>query len=80
MLNRTASLSISALLITLLLFVTTTKIAYAYIDIATGSFMIQMLVAVSISSLLAIKIFWVRIFSKVSRIFSRIRRSNPEAE
>jgi len=80
MLKRISSFLLSALLVTLLLVVATTKDAYAYIDIATGSYMIQMLVAVSISSLLAIKIFWHRLFSKVSSIFSRIKRSHPEVE
>ena len=80
MLNRISSILLSAILITLVLVVATTKNAYAYIDIATGSYLIQMLVAVSISSLLAIKIFWHRLFSKVSSIFSRIRRSSPEAK
>ena len=80
MLKRICSGLISALLVAVLLLVVTTKNAYAYIDIASGSYLLQMLVAVGVSSLFAIKIFWQRISSKAYSFFTRIKRSNSEIE
>ena len=78
--KRAVSVSISAFLIVVLLVVVTTKEAHAYIDLGTGSLMLQMLVALGVSSLLAIKIFWYRFTSTVSRAFSKIKGSTPEAK
>ena len=78
--KRAASVSISAFLIVVLLVVVTTKEAHAYIDLGTGSLMLQMLVALGVSSLLAIKIFWYRFTGTVSRVFSKIKGSTPEAK
>ena len=80
MLQRISSRLLSAFLIILLLLVVTTKSAHAYIDVATGGYLIQMLVMVIVSSLLAIKIFWNRIFSNASRLFSKIKRSDSKIE
>ena len=80
MLQRISSRLLSAFLIILLLLVATTKSAHAYIDVATGGYLIQMLVMVIVSSLLAIKIFWNRIFSNASRLFSKIKRSDSKIE
>ena len=74
MLYRIGSLILSAFLITSLLMVVTTKNAHAYIDAASGGFLLQMLIAVSISSLIAIKIFWHRLINIVSRYFSKLKR------
>ena len=78
--KRVTSLLVSTFLILGVLVAATTKEAYAYIDISTGSFMIQMLVAVAFSSLFAIKIFWQRIFSKASQLLSRMKGSDPKVK
>jgi hypothetical protein len=79
MLKRVTSLLVSTFLVLGILVALTTKEAHAYIDVASGSFMIQMLVAVALSSLFAVKLFWQRLFSKASRLLSRIKGSHPEA-
>ena len=78
MLKRISSVLISAFLIFALMVVVTTKQAHAYIDIASGGLLIQVLVAAGISSLLTIKIFWQRLFSGASRLLSKKNRSEPE--
>ena len=69
-----------AILLGASLWVATTGTAHAYIDIATGSYLIQILVAVGFSSLLAIKIFWQRLIGRVSKFLSRIRSSRPQVK
>ena len=78
MLHRIGSLVLSAFLVTALLMVVTTKNAHAYIDAGSASFLLQMLVAVSISSLIAIKIFWHRLINIVSGYFSKLKRLGQE--
>lgn len=78
--RQTISLFISLVLVTAILLAATTGTAHAYIDIATGSFLIQMLVAVGFSSLLAIKIFWQRLVGKASAILSRVRGTEPKVK
>ena len=80
MLKRVTSLIVSAFLVSGVLVAVTTKEAHAYIDIASGTLMLQMLVAVAFSSLLAIKIFWQRIFSKASRLLSRMKGSDSDVK
>ena len=80
MLKRVTSLLVSTFLVLGVLVAATTKEAHAYIDIASGSLMVQMLVAVAFASLFAIKLFWQRLFSRASRLLSRIRGSDPEAK
>ena len=80
MLKRATSLLVSAFLVLGVLVAVTTKEAHAYIDISSGTLMLQMLVAVAFSSLFAIKIFWQRIFSKASRLLSRMKGSDPEVK
>lgn len=77
MLKRVTSLFVSTSLLLVILVAVTTREAHAYIDLASGSYMIQMLVVLAFSSLFAVKVFWQRIISRVSRFFSRIRGSEP---
>ena len=80
MFSRVTSLLVSTFLLLGVLVAVTTKEAHAYIDIASGSFMLQMLVAVAFSSLFAIKLFWQRLFSKASRLLSWMLGSDPEVK
>lgn len=48
--------------------------AFAYIDLGTGSYMLQLLIASLLGALFAIKIFWNKIksfFQKLFRFFSK---------
>ena len=45
--------------------------AYAYLDPATGSYIIQIVIASVLTSLFVIKHFWKRIKDKVMLIFSK---------
>jgi len=50
--------------------------AYAYLDPGTGSYFIQIFLAVSVSSLFAIKSFWKQILS----LFTRSKQKNKSDE
>ena len=45
--------------------------AHAYLDPGTGSMLLQGIIAAIAGGLAAIKIFWARIFSSVSRLIGR---------
>ena len=45
--------------------------AYAYLDPGTGSYFFQMVLAVFVSALVAVKHYWSGIRSYVGRLFSR---------
>ncbi len=44
--------------------------AYAYIDPGTGSYILQLIIAVFVGAMYAIKIFWKRIIAFVKKLFS----------
>ena len=48
--------------------------AYAYLDPGTGSYMLQLFIAVVIGGLFAIKIFWRKILFFLKGLFSRKKR------
>ena len=74
--GQAGSLFLSVLLITGLLLIATTGEAHAYIDPGSGSFIIQMLLATLFASLFAIKMFWQRVTTQISKISSKISRKN----
>jgi len=45
--------------------------SYAYLDLGTGSYFIQILIAVSLGALYSVKVFWKNIKSFFSNIFSK---------
>ena len=51
----------------------TLKEAHAYIDLGTGAFYLQMLVATGFGALFALKVFWGRVTARLSRIFALIK-------
>ena len=75
--KRVGSLVISVFLINLFLIVVMTKQAHAYIDIGSASYLIQILVATMVASLLAIKVFWQKLLDKANRIFYSVKRFIP---
>jgi hypothetical protein len=80
MLNQTGSLVISLFLISATLWVATTGTAHAYIDIGSGSLMIQILLASLFASLFALKVFWLRFTGWMGRILSSIKgQKDPQS-
>ena len=73
MLKRSASVFISVILIATASLLVTTREAHAYIDLGSGSFILQMLLASLFASLFTLKVFWHRVTRSVSRFFSRIK-------
>ena len=72
MLKKAASLGLTLFLVTGLAIAVQSDVAYAYIDLGTGSFLLQMLLATIFASLFTIKVFWKRITSRVSLILIRL--------
>lgn len=59
------------LLLSGLLFIVLYGRAYAYIDPATGSYFLQLLLAGLLAALFALKIFWRNVKAFVHRVFSK---------
>lgn len=51
----------------------TVRPAYAYIDLGSGSYMIQMILASVFASLFGIKVFWHRLVAQANRLIVWIR-------
>jgi hypothetical protein len=51
--------------------------AWAYIDPGTGSYLIQVMMAVFLGSLFVLKSFWKRSVRKIARIFSKRPDERP---
>ena len=75
MLKRTLSLGLSLFLLSAAASLAQIKMVHAYIDLGTGSFLLQMLLATVFASLFTIKVFWSRLTKRVSQFISR---SNKE--
>ena len=71
--NRFSSLFVSVALIVVFLWVVTTKEAHAYMDLPTGSFLIQILFASLFAAMYVAKAFWQRWTGRLARILSFIR-------
>ncbi len=73
MVIKISSLFLSVALISAAVLTVTTGRAHAYIDLGSVSFLLQMFVASLFASLFALKVFWSRWTSKVTRLFSKIK-------
>jgi len=80
MVKKLSSLLLSVFLITVLLVVVTTKTVYAYIEIASAGYLLQILLAVSVASLFAIKVFWHSLLDRAHRLLYKFKRSKPSVE
>ena len=80
MLRKGLSLSISVFLLVGALSVWQLKTVHAYIDLSTGSALIQMLLATGLTSLFMVKIYWSKITGKVSRLFSKTRTTDADSD
>ena len=80
MLKGFLSTSLSVLIIIGFTIVIQTKTAHAYIDLGTGSLMLQMLLGGFFASLFAVKVFWKRITTRMYSIFSKLGLYKPSPE
>ena len=71
--TKAFSASLSVFLVAAFTLMVTTEQAHAYIDLGSGSFMLQMLLAGVFASLFAIKVAWHRLTDQVSRFVTRFR-------
>ncbi len=71
MLKRTLSLGLSLFLLVAAVSMAQIKSVHAYIDLGTGSFLLQMLLATVFASLFMIKVYWNRLTKRISQFFSR---------
>lgn len=71
---------ISILLVVATLIALTTKEAHAYIDLGSGSYLIQMLLASVFMSLFTIKLLWRRITAKISQLVTKFRGVKVDAK
>ena len=51
---------------------------HAYIDPATGSYVLQMLIAGLVGAAFAVKLFWHRLVSAISGLFRRAPKPGPD--
>jgi hypothetical protein len=72
--NRLGSLILSLSLVAAFMFLVTTKVTHAYIEIGAASLAIQFLLASAVASLFMLKVFWQRITGQVLRLFEKIKK------
>ena len=66
-------------LIVALLILSSSMNSYAYLDLGTGSYFIQIVLAASLGTLYSIKIFWKNIKSFLKNIFSKNKNIEKNA-
>lgn len=54
--------------------------AYAYIDLGTGSYIIQMLIAGAVGILFAVKMYWKNLISFLGGLFTRRHKDERSIE
>ena len=64
------------ILFSLILVMTFSRNAYAYLDPGTGSYMLQILVAAFAATFFAIKHYWMQIKAFINSIFKRNEKSD----
>ena len=80
MLGNIRSLMVSVFLIAGFVLVVTTREAHAYIDLSSGSFLIQVLLASLFASLFTIKLAWHKLTSQFGKLKKRPRDAKPGTE
>ena len=78
MLRQVGSLGFSVLLVVGFILIVTTRQAHAYVDLGSGSFLLQILLATLFASLFSIKMFWSRLTERISRFFSKMRSQKQD--
>ncbi len=74
--RKTLLAGFSAVLVVALLVTITAKEAHAYIDLGSGSFMLQMLLASVFASLFAVKMTWRGLTDRAYRLFTGCQKVN----
>jgi len=59
----------------MILFAFSIQNAYAYIDLGTGSYILQAGIAVVLGAILSFKVFWRKIIGKFSKILSKGKKT-----
>tara|TARA_B100001123_G_C15289064_1_gene1016774 strand:+ start:1974 stop:2252 length:279 start_codon:yes stop_codon:yes gene_type:complete len=78
--KQTASLLLTVFLLGGFFFMLSIKPAHAYIELASVSFFLQMLVAGAFGLLFGLKMYWNKVTGYISRLFALIRRFKPTSE
>ena len=78
--KRALSFGLSVALIAAFLLTVQVKAAHAYIDLGTGSFLLQMALATVFASLFMVKVYWRRFTGQVSRFFMRLKASKVKVD
>ena len=76
MAKRLLSLGLSALIIGAFSLMVQMKSAHAYIDLGTGSYLLQMLLATVLASIFMLKVFWHRLTSRIARTIAKFKAHN----
>lgn len=71
--QRAVSFVCSVFLLAAFFMTVTLKQAHAYIDLGSGSFIIQIVLASLFASLFIIKVFWKRLAGQVLRFFTKVK-------
>ena len=58
----------------------TLKQAHAYIDLGSGAFFLQVLLASVFGSFFMLKMFWRRVFARVSKLLAMVKVGNGRPE
>ncbi len=80
MVKRTLSFGFSAFLVLAFLLTVQIESAHAYIDLGTGSFLLQMLLASAFAFLFMIKAYWRRFIKQVSRFFAKFKTKKANVD
>ncbi|MBA7509039.1 hypothetical protein ES705_00976 [subsurface metagenome] len=62
----------------ILFYLITPNRVYAYLDAGTGSYMIQIIIAIAVGGAFGIKIFWRRIYGFFKRLPSRSKEDGQD--
>lgn len=73
MVRRLLSKGISVLLIGAFALLVPAKSAHAYLDIGTGSYLLQMLLATLLASVFMLKVFWHRLTVRIARLIAKFK-------
>lgn len=80
MLKRMGSLGLSGFLLAGFFFTVSIEHAHAYIDMGTGSLLLQMMAATFFGGLFTLKVFWGNITGKISRLLSIFKGTDDKAK
>ena len=69
-------LTTSGVLLSVFLLPLTSQDVHAYIDLGTGSIIIQVLIASLIGGLFLLKVYWGKVKAFIRNLFSKARRSD----